>query len=43
MLSPIFTTDETCDDKLVIEDYWIVPFAVDVFYLADFSWERMLL
>ena len=34
MLSPLFTTDETCDDKLVIEDNWVVPFAVDVFYLS---------
>ena len=34
MLSPFFTTDETCDYKLVIEDYWIVPFAVDIFYLS---------
>ena len=34
MLSPFFTTDETGDDKLVIEDCWVVPFAVDVFYLS---------
>ena len=34
MLSPFFTADKTCDDELVIEDYRVVPFAVDVFYLS---------
>ena len=34
MLSPFFTTDETCDDEFVIEDNWGVPFAVDIFYLS---------
>ena len=34
MLSPFFTADKTRDDELVIEDYWVVPFAVDVFYLS---------
>ena len=34
MLSPFFTADKTCDDELVIEDYWVVSSAVDVFYLS---------
>ena len=34
MMSPFFTADKTCDDEFVIEDYWGVPFAVDVFYLS---------
>ena len=34
MLSPIFTADKICDNEFVIKDYWIVPFAVDVFYLS---------
>ena len=35
MISAVFSTsDKTCDDELVIEDYWVVPFAIDVFYLS---------
>ena len=34
MLSPFFTAYKTRDNELVVEDYWVVPFAVDVFYLS---------
>ena len=30
--SPFFTADKSCDDELVVEDYWGVPFVHDVFY-----------
>ena len=37
MLSPFFTSDKTCDDELVIEDYWVVPFAI---YIKEERGER---